>query len=79
MPVRHTGHQDAFLIPGSLPSLASLRKQMRHMPNCRMYARDRPHGRPAHITGQRLTARVLYLGVLLAFAISDLRATGSTS
>lgn len=68
-------YHEAFLIPGSFPSLASSRKQMRHMPNRRMNARARPQGRDAHTTGQRFTCRVRYFGFRCAFAISDLRAT----
>jgi hypothetical protein len=72
---RQRGHHEAFLTPGSLPSLANRRKQMRHMPNERMKARARPQGRLRHTTGQRFTLRLEYFGFLFAFAISDLRAT----
>ena len=37
-----SGYQDAFLIPGSLPSSAISRKVMRERPSSRYTARDRP-------------------------------------
>ena len=42
-------------MPGNMPRLASVRKQMRHIPKARMNARARPQGRSAHTTGQRFT------------------------
>lgn len=45
------------MTPGIKPKLAILRKQMRHMLNCRMKARGRPQ------MGQRLTLRTANLGV----------------
>jgi len=47
------------------PSAASVRKQMRHMPNFLMYARGRPHRR------QRLWNRTLNLGVCFQRSIAD--------
>jgi hypothetical protein len=51
--------------PGSSPRSAMCRKQMRQIPNFRKKALGRPH------KGQRLYARTLNFGFLLALAISD--------
>jgi hypothetical protein len=59
----YLSYQLDFVTPGISPSLASLRKQRRHIPNLRKYPRALPHIR------QRLTFRVLYLGVLSALMI----------
>jgi len=52
-------------MPGILPSAASVRKQMRHIPNFRMYARGRPHSR------QRLCCRTLNFGAFFQRSIAD--------
>src|SRR5207302_6772232 len=49
-------HQLDFVTPGMRPSAASVRKQMRHMPNLRRNARGRPQMR------QRLWNLTLNLG-----------------
>src|SRR5436309_13852512 len=36
-------HHDAFFTPGTCPCEDNVRKQMRQIPNLRMYARGRPH------------------------------------
>jgi len=51
-----------------MPWSASLRKQIRQMPNFRSTARGRPHNR------QRFSRRVVNFGVRNAFAIFDLLA-----
>jgi hypothetical protein len=56
-------YQLAFRTPGSSPSKAMLRKQMRQSPNLRMNARARPHLR--HL----LYVRTLYFLRLLVFSI----------
>jgi hypothetical protein len=61
-------YQLALRTPGISPSSASLRKQIRQIPNLRYTARGRPHIR------QRLTRRVENLGFLWALAIFDLLA-----
>src|SRR6476661_3777811 len=58
-------YQLDFVTPGSSPSRARSRKQMRHRANRRMYARERPH------TKQRWYACTLCLGVRPALAIID--------
>src|SRR6185437_10829175 len=54
-----------FVTPGSCPRRAWRRKQMRHNPNLRMYARGRPQ------TEQRLRCCVLNLGGRRLLAIFD--------
>src|SRR3954451_12032577 len=51
---RH-GYQLDFVMPGMKPLCASSRRQMRHTPNLRYTARERPQRR------QRVYSRVLYL------------------
>jgi hypothetical protein len=63
-------YQLALRTPGIKPWSASLRKQMRQMPNLRYTARGRPQSL------QRFSRRVLNLGSALALAILDLLATG---
>ena len=58
-------HQLDFVTPGTRPSAAWVRKQMRHIPNCRMYARERPQMR--HL----LWNRTLNLGVRFQRSIED--------
>ena len=65
-------YQEDFFTPGSLPSFANERKQMRHMPNWRMKPRERPHGRSLHITAQRLRSRTVNFAVRLDFTIRDI-------
>ena len=55
------------------PSLASFRKQMRHMSNLRMYPRGRPH------ILQRRTVRVMNFGFFSAFSINDFLAIQTLS
>jgi hypothetical protein len=62
-------YQLALRTPGINPWSASLRKQMRQMPNLRYTARGRPHNL------QRLFCRVLNFGVFCDLAIFDLLAT----
>ena len=57
-------YQLDFTTPGSLPWEAISRKQIRQIPNLRIYARGRPQ------IGQRLYLRTLNLGSRLAFIIS---------
>ncbi len=64
-------YQDAFLIPGIIPSLASSRKHIRHSPKSLMKPCLRPHLK------QRFVFRVLNLGVFLDLAITDVFAIGS--
>jgi hypothetical protein len=61
-------YQLDFVTPGISPSLASFLKQRRHISNFR----KKPRGLPQIL--QRFTFRVLYFGVLRAFAIIALRA-----
>jgi hypothetical protein len=61
-------YQLDFVTPGISPSLASFRKQRRHI----SYFRKKPRGLPQIL--QRFTLRVLYFGVLLALIIIALRA-----
>ena len=58
--------------PGIRPWSASLRKQIRQMPNLRYTARGRPH------ILQRRTMRVVNFGVRADFAICPLVATTIT-
>lgn len=58
------GYQLDLMTPGSFPSEAIFRKQMRQMPNLRMYALGRPQ------IGQRLYALTPNLGFFLAFILS---------
>jgi hypothetical protein len=62
-------YQLALRTPGIKPWSASLRKQIRQMPNFRYTARGRPH------IWHRRRSRVENLGASLAFAIFDLLAT----
>lgn len=66
----HLHYQLAFLTPGIKPRSASLRKQIRQMPNLRYTPRGRPH------ILQRFSRLVLNLGSRIALAILDLLATG---
>ena len=66
--MRITSYQLAFLTPGMHPWSASLRKQMRQVPNLRYTARGRPHNM------HRRTVRVENFGGRLAAAIFDLLA-----
>jgi hypothetical protein len=61
-------YHDAFRTPGIIPDNDSSRKQMRHTPNRRRYARERPQ-RP-----HRLWTRTLNFGFRLLFSIIALRA-----
>jgi hypothetical protein len=58
-----TSYQLDFVTPGMSPSLASLRKQRRHI----SYFRKKPLGLPQ--IRQRFTFRVLYFGVRSALII----------
>lgn len=58
-------YQDAFLIPGIIPSFASSRKHVRHRPKSRMNPRLRPHLK------QRFTILEENFGVFLLRAIVD--------
>src|SRR5512134_1531280 len=60
-----SSYQLALRTPGISPLSASSRKQMRHNPNRRSTARDRPQ------RWQRRTRRVLNLGVRLARSIQQ--------
>ena len=64
-----TDYQLDFLIPGMFPARAFSRKQMRQMPNLRMYARRRPQ------MLHRLYALTANFGSRFCLAIHDLRAT----
>src|SRR5437764_15109733 len=64
------GYQDALRTPGIIPSLASLRKQIRQTPNLRYTARPRPHNL------QRRRCRVENFGGRSDAAIFDLLAMG---
>lgn len=66
-------YQLDFFTPGSRPSEAIFRKQMRQMPNLRMKALDRPQ------IGQRLYALTLNLGCFIAFSRSAFFAKLSSS
>jgi hypothetical protein len=61
-------YQEDFRTPGTLPWLASSRKQIRQSPKSRMNPRPRPHRK------QRFFCRVLNFGFLFARAIIDFRA-----
>jgi hypothetical protein len=58
-------YQLDLVTPGTWPSSASFRKQMRHMPKSRMKPRGRPQRR------QRLRLRTGYRGVRAALTIID--------
>ncbi len=58
-------YQLDLITPGSSPFRDIVRKQMRQMPNWRMYARGRPQ------MGQRLYVLTLNFGVRFDFAMSD--------
>jgi len=62
-------YQLDFVTPGSLPSSASVRKQMRQIWYLRIKALGRPHAR------HRLYARTLNFGGRLHFSIIDFLAT----
>lgn len=64
-------YQLDFLTPGNWPSRANRRKQMRHMPNMRIYARGRPQMR------QRFFCRTGYLGGRRDLTIFDTFATAT--
>jgi hypothetical protein len=65
-------YQLAFRTPGIIPFNASSRKQIRHRPNRRRYARDRPQ-RP-----QRLCCRTANFGFRLLFSIMAFRAIANS-
>ena len=58
-------YQLDFVTPGMRPSAASVRKQMRHIPNFLMNALGRPQSR------QRLWNRTLNLGARFQRSIAD--------
>jgi len=58
-------YQDDFLTPGSIPSFASSRKQIRHSPKSPIYARPRPHLK------QRFVSRVLNFDFFKCLATTD--------
>ena len=58
-------YQEAFLIPGIIPSLANSRKQIRQSPKSRIKARLREHLK------QRFVARVLNLGFFCDRAVTE--------
>lgn len=58
-------YQLDLITPGSSPFRDIVRKQMRQMPNWRMYPLGRPH------MGQRLYVLTLNFGVRCDFAMSD--------
>src|SRR3954447_7609361 len=66
---RH-GYQLDFVMPGMKPLCASSRRQMRHTPNLRYTARERPQRR------QRVYSRVLYLDPRCWRTFWDVLATG---
>src|SRR5918995_2881811 len=68
-----SSYQLDLVTPGSWPSRARSRKQIRHIAKRRMYARDRPH------TWHRLCARTSKRGVRFDFAILDFLATWCSS
>src|SRR5579883_2774663 len=59
-------YQLDFVTPGSSPRKARSRKQIRHRPNLRIYARGRPQ------TLQRLCCCTLNLGLRFAFTIIEI-------
>jgi hypothetical protein len=63
-------YQLAFFTPGTCPRRASVRKQILHIPNFRMYARGRPHSL------HRFFFRTGYFGGFCAFTICDSFAIG---
>ena len=66
----YMAYQLDFTTPGMRPLRAFSRKQMRHMPNLRIYARERPQ------VLQRLYSRTLNFCERLAFTIQDVFAKG---
>jgi hypothetical protein len=54
-----------LVTPGTRPSAASVRKQIRHMPNFLKYARGRPQ------IWQRLWNRTAYFGFRFHLSIAD--------
>jgi hypothetical protein len=58
-------HQLDLVTPGTRPSAAMVRKQIRHIPNLRMYARGRPQIR------QRLRNRTPNFGACFQRSIAD--------
>ena len=62
---RNKDYQDAFLMPGIIPSFASSRKHVRHSPKSLIKPRFRPHLK------QRFTNRDENFGGLLLLAIVD--------
>src|ERR687886_391554 len=69
-PNNYGHYQLDFVTPGSRPRSARSRKQIRHMPNRRIYARERPQSL------HRLCCCVLNLGGCWDLTISALRANG---
>jgi hypothetical protein len=65
-------YQLDFTTPGSFPSDANTRKQIRQSPNFLRYALGRPQ------TGQRLYCRTLNLDSRIAFNLSDFFAKSSS-
>ena len=72
-PVVYEPYQLDFVTPGSWPSRARSRKQMRHSAKRRMYPRGRPH------TAQRLCWRTSKRDPRRALAMLDFFATGVQS
>jgi len=70
--IRGFCYQLDFITPGSLPSDASVRKQIRQIPNFLINALGLPH------MGHRLYALTLNFGVLLAFIRSAVFAKRSS-
>jgi len=66
-------YQLDFVTPGSSPRNARSRKQMRHRPNLRIYARGRPQ------TLQRLCCCTLNRGLRCAFTIIEIFAIPPSS
>jgi hypothetical protein len=60
----HGVYQLDLITPGSSPSEAMLRKQIRQMPNLRIKARERPQ------IGQRLYSRTLNFALRVALILS---------
>ena len=61
----YLNYQLDFLTPGSIPSFANSRKQILQIPKSLMKAFPLPHRK------HRFFARVLYFGVFLALAFTD--------
>src|SRR5690606_20873844 len=72
-PPVNDSYQLDLTTPGIRPLRACSRKQMRHMPNLRMYARERPQ------TLQRLYSRTLNFAGRDAFTIHEVLANADTS